>query len=460
MISNSFKILNNNVNKTNLVEIGNNNPIFNAQLLQDVAIADDLSSFTASNMILQYDNLNNYITFKNGASASLYINVFSETDFGSTIISGRRLVTSGTYILRNTITLTTGLILDDNAMINITAETLGLQFLINMTLNPMILSNLTFNGILIFYDIIIVSQNASVFDIKGLITPLLIPLLSISRVGFNNCLSIGTIQNVTFTCTLSSFGSCGVGINLIDCTEVNLINIRWFQGLNLPGSILSLSGTINNARFFSSAFEPDTNETIFNFNPLIILPNRAIISGNTNTIVTRSFAIGGLDQFSNKLFIANTNINIPPSRIIGNMIINTPVNLSIAVISTPVVINDVTTSTLNTWTPGIIEGFTFDSNTGTLTYDRIDNISVQVIASSTIAKTGGGLNNIGTKIALNGSPISSSYSITRNTQPTNVTSVAVIQITQNDTISLMGQNDSGTSDISILLVTFIVYQVL
>lgn len=100
------------------------------------------------------------------------------------------------------------------------------------------------------------------------------------------------------------------------------------------------------------------------------------------------------------------------------------------------------------WSSDISERFSTTS-TGIGTYDSPINSKSLVITTATVAKVGGGADEIEVKIAINGTVIDKTVSSTDNASPTSVTSQGIFTLTATDTIQVFVANIDSTSNIEV-----------
>lgn len=113
---------------------------------------------------------------------------------------------------------------------------------------------------------------------------------------------------------------------------------------------------------------------------------------------------------------------------------------------------EISTPGSGAWGSDIAKHFTTSAD-GFITYTGDRPIDVEVIGTTTVEKVGGGSDELEVRIAVNWTAgdtgLLKSKAITRNTNPTAVTTTAQTTIQPNDTIRLIYANNGGTSDITV-----------
>lgn len=107
------------------------------------------------------------------------------------------------------------------------------------------------------------------------------------------------------------------------------------------------------------------------------------------------------------------------------------------------------------WTSDVQAHFT-TSTSGIITYTGLDTMDVEIIATATIEKVGGGSDELCMKIAIDGTVSDKTISCTDNTSPTSVTSIGLFTITNGQEIRLYVANIDGTSNITVSIANIII----
>lgn len=111
------------------------------------------------------------------------------------------------------------------------------------------------------------------------------------------------------------------------------------------------------------------------------------------------------------------------------------------------------------WSSDITNRFTFNS-AGYLTYIGERKIDVEIIATATVEKAGGGSDVIEMRVAKNWNAgqtgLAKSKSQTQNAQPTSITSVALTNLGNGDTIRPIFANNGSTSNIIVEVTSMVV----
>lgn len=89
------------------------------------------------------------------------------------------------------------------------------------------------------------------------------------------------------------------------------------------------------------------------------------------------------------------------------------------------------------------------STAGVITYFGLESGDVQILATTTLTKVGGGSDLICTKVAINGTVVDKTVGCTENSSPTQVTSQLLVALEENDTIQLFVGNEGSTSNVEI-----------
>ena len=107
------------------------------------------------------------------------------------------------------------------------------------------------------------------------------------------------------------------------------------------------------------------------------------------------------------------------------------------------------------WSSPLSARFTASTG-GLLTYIGLETITVNMAAHSTVEKSGGGTDEIATKIAKNGTVMDSTIGATENSTPTGVASTGITTLETDDTLQLFAANMDTTGNIIVDESTFIV----
>ena len=100
------------------------------------------------------------------------------------------------------------------------------------------------------------------------------------------------------------------------------------------------------------------------------------------------------------------------------------------------------------WQTTVSDRFT-SATTGIVTYVGERDIEVKVSGYATVAKVGGGSDEIEVRFALNGTTLERSGGTTENASPTSVPLEALIPLTNGDEINFFAANNSSTSNIEV-----------
>jgi len=100
------------------------------------------------------------------------------------------------------------------------------------------------------------------------------------------------------------------------------------------------------------------------------------------------------------------------------------------------------------WQTTVSDRFT-SANTGIVTYIGERDVEVKVSGYATVAKVGGGADEIEIRFALNGTTLERSGGTTENASPTSVPLEALIPLTNGDEINFFVANNSSTSNVEV-----------
>jgi len=100
------------------------------------------------------------------------------------------------------------------------------------------------------------------------------------------------------------------------------------------------------------------------------------------------------------------------------------------------------------WTFDIDDRFTV-SAAGIITYLGLDNVELIITSQATVAKVGGGADQICSKIALNGTVQDKTIGCTENASPTGVISQGLFTLSTGDTLQLFVGNEDSTANIEV-----------
>jgi len=104
------------------------------------------------------------------------------------------------------------------------------------------------------------------------------------------------------------------------------------------------------------------------------------------------------------------------------------------------------------WVSDVEERFTI-SSAGVMTYLGLVTTKGQIMISATVAKVGGGADEIQLAIAINGNEAVKTVVSTQNANPTSLTSIGVFDLAENDTVQAFVANDGSTSNIDVFSCT-------
>lgn len=277
---------------------------------------------------------------------------------------------------------------------------------------------------------------------------------SIVIINFSTIIGVADLGNITgigFSIESSLFAGQGQGFIFTACNTVNIVGTLFPGGQNNPGqTLLSYFGACGGLRISGNLLQTGgPNETLMSFDAAFVTSG---LVGNSNAVVNVAggtvFAPGGKDKTDPSL-VFQANTGIADSAAIGDAYVDVPQTVTITTINQFELISDANTGSISTWTMRNLEQFSFDDTTGEFTYIGNETKSIQVTATATIEKVGGGSDRISIACALNGVIQAPSESETQNNQPTSVTSIASFTVAPGDVLAVYCRNKSGTSDIII-----------
>jgi hypothetical protein len=315
--------------------------------------------------------------------------------------------------------------------------------------------NLDFGaGIIAVTRCLVLAPTGKLFDITGTSAGFVVS----ESVIYNNVDQLGQVTNCGCTFFFSSIFNWGQGFTANSTAGITFSRLNYAFGKNQVSAVmLSINGAQLTIQVTSNFFiTAGANETILDID-VASTNTGAIALGSSYDISSGGavFAAGSKDQTNIDWFFSS-NPGIKNSISFGNMNIGTPVTVTIASIGVPVIVNDTNTGGTNIWTNIGSERFTVDTSLGRLTYNGNEDVVVSVFVTSTIEKVGGGSDQIATLIVKNGTVLSESKSITQNSTPTGVTSIAEVSMSTNDYLELAVLNDGSLSNIILNVSNYIV----
>jgi hypothetical protein len=293
------------------------------------------------------------------------------------------------------------------------------------------------------YNIQAVSLNsASVFFIRSIVL---------------NCVSLGILKNIdNYSMDFSAFFDIGTGLVFDGVRVIFLLNSQVNSWKNQSTSMITIQGTMEQFTAIGFITKPKSNEKVFDFKSTLVIDTGAVNASHIDLSQGGSVFNSGSQNYKNIAWKFSGNKNIQDSSIDGNMKSATTRTVVIATAGVPVIMNDASTGGTNIWQLVGSERFSFSASLGRLTYTGQEIITAHVFATSTAEKVGGGSDTIASFIAKNGTVLAESKSITNNSTPTGLVSIATTTISTGDYLSFAVQNDSSGADIIVSVSNFLI----
>ena len=268
-----------------------------------------------------------------------------------------------------------------------------------------------------------------------------------------DCRSIARMEDV-FVTSLRTVSVLATSVGGFDWVGAcNQLNIEKCAGFGSPfgwfGSLFNLGTATFNIILISN----DNRLSSSSANSNVVLDGMAS-SGNVNSggraLVSSSIFNGDGTTFNNidpqdlqwefkdNVF---TEASLSNTKTDADVFIGTQFDVVIGSSGVYVAMDD--GSTL--WSSDIDNRFTVGTD-GEITYDGLDDMDIEVLATTTLEKVGGGADEMATKIAINGVVQDKSISSTDNSSPTTVVSHGLFNISNGDTIQIYVANLDSTSN--------------
>lgn len=179
---------------------------------------------------------------------------------------------------------------------------------------------------------------------------------------------------------------------------------------------------------------------------------RGLVSGNIfNGAGT---ALSGIDvddlqyTFKDNVFADDTTKN---TQVVAGDYLSASTTTTIGAIGVYVAVGGVN------WVSDDAHRFT-TSTSGLLTYIGLETVDVNITATSTVEKVGGGSDVICSKIAINGIVSDKTIACTQSTAPTGIVSIGLFELATGDTVQLFVGNEGSTANIEVSTANIIVSQ--
>lgn len=309
----------------------------------------------------------------------------------------------------------------------------------------------TGNGVSFALDrIIIACPSAQAFNFTGTGNN---ETFGLNIVSIGICQKCGTFDDLrSVNITNSSFFNCSDGLTISGTTYWDTLTIIRMRLINQNGPAVGLDLTTSVHKTFEiSDYVYQSVSGSVGISGLANSGNVAtgfianVVRGEFPSPITPLSGIASNDVRWN--FIGNAGIEDSQNR--GDLFLENG-SETVTVVAASTFYEIGTPSGGANWNGDVQDRFIFNS-AGYLTYIGEQTIDVQVIATATVEKVGGGSDVIEMRIANNwtagNSGLAKSKSQTQNAQPTSITSVALTTVSEGDTIRPIFANNGSTSDI-------------
>ena len=266
----------------------------------------------------------------------------------------------------------------------------------------------------------------------------------------------GTLNNGnTFAGNFFAYFDMGGTISLSNMSKVICTTAQLNEWKNNSISMFTFDGTIGSVLFSAVTFDPESNETVFDIKSTSVVGSASITGCPVNLSLGGGVFAAGSDDQSEPSWKFAGNKNIPDSTSIAHLTLGNE-TVTISSVGVPVIVNDTNTGGTNIWTNLDTERFTIDTSTGEVEYIGEEDIRILPDCTATVEKVGGGNQEVGIYIVLNGALQLPSLSTTQNPQPTFVNAKDLVTISTGDIFQIAAINLGNANDIEFKRANYII----
>lgn len=372
--------------------------------------------------------------------------IYAESDFPEPVAGKIPLVSGTVYNIVGNVTISNQLEPPTDGNVTLTSSGPFLSSLTYTGAGAMFENSALNNGRIEIWRIFLLAPNGSVSNISGSSSGFVL----LAFMGIATTLDLGAITGTACTIFFSNFQDFAQGFTFnalagLTFSQNFVQNARNTAGLKM----VEITGAHQEIQFNGNFLETSgANETILDINSESTTTGASVVGGSFNIAAGgQVFEPTGKDKTDpNWKFSGNTGV--ADSAVTGGSYIDVPKIIAVTALNTWTRIDDVSSGVASTWTENDVERFTFDDTTGEFTYTGLQDRAVEVIATATILKNGGGADLISIGIALNGVVNPQSEAESQNSTATVVTSVARFNISNGDKISVWTRNRSTATSIA------------
>lgn len=325
-----------------------------------------------------------YTLQKNGTINQYIIN--SEEDFPLNEEGDKYILSTGIYIINDSITVTKPIDKDRSSFLTYIRGASPGNCVINSSINnlfeiPYLVGNLGIK------DLCISSPSGSVFDVDN---PAGTGSLIIEDCYFDDCLTLGTIEGVSFINRFVRYQDCGQGFTLKDNNSCVIIQVGCRDWKNSASCVYyAFEGAHERIQISGNDIKTaGANESIFDFDSSMTTDGVQAYGNVFDITDGGAYFAGSSKTQTDDYFRFDNNIGIADSFVTTQIDIGSNAQTtSIPVASARVLIN------ANTWSDSLSEKITVDSN-GVATYTGNSDIRLDIYAMLSMEPAAGTNKNL------------------------------------------------------------------
>jgi hypothetical protein len=296
------------------------------------------------------------------------------------------------------------------------------------------------------------ASNGSVFDASGVNAFIIMHIVIIS-----SCVSIGTFVNAGIFWTQGSSTSTTSGdvISFSGTTAGVLIDVTQHTNLT-AGNVLINLGTattslfrITNSTYIAPATSVGISGLVSSGN--INAGSKAVVS-ITDLAIAGSTPLAGITREDVRWFFAEATA-IKNSRNAGDAFLT---SLETVVVAATATFYEVSSSS---WGSAVQDRFS-TSASGVITYDGEVDIDIKISGFATVAKVGGGADEVEVRAGVNWTAadtgLARSGGTTESATPTSVPIEALVSISPGDNIRMIISNNGSTANVEVSKASFVI----
>jgi len=378
--------------------------------------------------------------------------IFDASDFPAPV-AGVITLPSGTYNIKNSITLSDRIALATDAKVIFTSDDpINITFTYTGSSNTFVTASssaaqLSFQSILIS----LTGTNVEFVDFDGQDL-----VLILCTVNFNEAVSVGTQKLGTVSTTRGfildspAFFSANEGFTVTSSLITNIFGTTVIQTNALTPGTDTMFDFVAIDAFGSAIFDRltailNTNESLFGFADTITNP--ITLQGNVLT--------GSSSFYESGLFLDQTDVNVSAFSNTGSPNSTTTGEFDFLNIASPQLVTISTTNTAvaiagGAWSATELERITADvGNNGIATITALGTNSYQVNFSALLEKLTGGSTNIALTILVNGVDTTTNPPRSVNAGIIQISGTRIFSLSENDTLQLAVFNTDDTNNIEV-----------